>query len=256
MADQIPPDSRHPLKGFFFALAGSVLLATNYIVAKYALRGIDALTFAFIWVGVAAVLMLIVLAVQGKLRQLAVPRRCVKYIIILGLFACLNQGTFWDGLTRLDPAGTERLIRWATTLNKAPMEAALACGATAATDITGFGLLLHVADMSSDAVTVEIDAGAVPLLDGAKDLAIAGVVPGGTRANLAHATNTTRFPENMGETMRLLLADAQTSGGLVVAVPPDTAIRFEDEMANRDAACWRIGRLVPRRAHAVEGLAP
>lgn len=112
MADQIPPDSRHPLKGFFFALAGSVLLATNYIVAKYALRGIDALTFAFIWVGVAAVLMLIVLAVQGKLRQLAVPRRCVKYIIILGLFACLNQGTFWDGLTRLDPSFASFLGRF------------------------------------------------------------------------------------------------------------------------------------------------
>ncbi len=103
---------RDSYKGFFFALAGSVLLATNYIVAKYALREIDALTFAFIWVGVAAVLMLIVLAVQGKLRQLAVPRRCVRYIVILGLFACLNQGTFWAGLELLEPSFASFLGRF------------------------------------------------------------------------------------------------------------------------------------------------
>lgn len=112
MTDQIAPDSRDPLKGFLFALAGSVLLASNYIVAKYALGGFQPLTFAFIWVLAAALLMLIVLAVQGKLRQLAVSRRCVKHIIILGLFACLNQGTFWAGLTRLDPSFASFLGRF------------------------------------------------------------------------------------------------------------------------------------------------
>jgi len=152
----------------------------------------------------------------------------------------------------LDPQGTELLVRWTTTLNKAPMEAGLASGATAATDITGFGLLLHLGEMSSQDIAVELDGSAVPLLDGAEDLAIRGFVPGGTRANLTHAAETTRFPETLGETTRLLLADAQTSGGLVVAVPSSSAVRFEDEMAARSAACWRIGRLVPRRAHAVE----
>ena len=89
-----------------------MFLASNYIVAKYALRGFNALTFAAVWVSSAAVLMLIVLAVQGKLRQLAVSRRCVKYIIVLGLFACLNQGTFWAGLTRLDPSFASFLGRF------------------------------------------------------------------------------------------------------------------------------------------------
>jgi len=157
---------------------------------------------------------------------------------------------------QLAPEGTEELIRWTTTLNKAPMEAALACDATAATDITGFGLLLHLGEMSNGDLRVELDAGAVPVLDAAEDLAARGVVPGGSRANLEHARSTTRFPDGLDEASRLVLADAQTSGGLVVAIPPDRAIRFEDEMADRDAACWCIGRLVPRRSHSVMVLNP
>jgi selenide, water dikinase len=151
----------------------------------------------------------------------------------------------------LDDDGVAELIRWTTTLNKSPMEAALACGATGATDITGFGLLLHLAEMTNGDLSVEIDAGTIPVLDAAEDLAARDVVPGGTRANLDHAAQTTRFPESLDEASRIILADAQTSGGLVVAVPADRAIRFEDEMADRDAACWRIGRLVPRGSHSV-----
>ena len=103
---------RHSYKGFLFAFASSVLLASNYVVAKYALAGFNPLTFAFLWVSGAAVLMLLVLAVQGKLRQLAVPRRCVKYIVIIGVFACVNQGTFWAGLTQLDPSFASFLGRF------------------------------------------------------------------------------------------------------------------------------------------------
>lgn len=157
---------------------------------------------------------------------------------------------------QLDAAGTEELVRWTTTLNKAPMEAGLACGATAATDVTGFGLLLHLAEMTTGDLGIQLDAGAVPVLTGAEELAAAGVVPGGSRANLVHAAATTRFPRDLDETSRLILADAQTSGGLVVAVPSGQAIRFEDEMAARDAACWRIGRIVPRGSHAVEVMTP
>lgn len=156
----------------------------------------------------------------------------------------------------LDSAGLDLLTRWASTLNKAPMEAAIACGATAATDVTGFGLLLHLTEMASSEVSVEIDASAVPLMDGAADLASRGVVPQGSRSNLAHAERSTRFPDGVDQNLRLVLADAQTSGGLVVAVSPDAARRFEDEMDTRDAACWPIGRLLPRGDCAVEVVLP
>ena len=112
MTDAPRPTARDPLKGFLFALAGSVLLASNYIIAKYALRGFGPLTFAFIWVSVAALLMLLVIALQGKLRLLAVPRPAVKYVVIIGLFAWVNQSAFWAGLTRLDPSFASFLGRF------------------------------------------------------------------------------------------------------------------------------------------------
>ena len=165
------------------------------------------------------------------------------------LSTALKQGV-------LEPAGQDLLIRWTATLNRAPMEAGLACGATAATDVTGFGLLIHLAEMASDSVSVRLDAAMVPILDGARDLALQGMIPGGTRANLAYAASSTGFADSQDEVDRLVLADAQTSGGMVVAIPPAVADRFEDEMAARYSECWRIGHLVPRSAHKVDVVHP
>ena len=105
-------------------------------------------------------------------------------------------------------------------LNAAAAEAALAGGATCATDITGFGLLGHLYKVvRASNLTAVIDAAAVPYLDGARDALAAGYVSGGTRRNLewvnAHVRWGGRAASDEGE--RLLLADAQTSGGLLVA---------------------------------------
>ena len=91
-------------------------------------------------------------------------------------------------------------------------------GVSAATDVTGFGLLGHLAEMLGDEIGVELEAAAVPVLPGAADLAAHGVVPGGTRSNLTHAEGFTDFGD-ADEVTQLLLADAQTSGGLLMAVP-------------------------------------
>jgi selenide,water dikinase len=104
-----------------------------------------------------------------------------------------------------------------TELNRAASEAALAGGATCATDVTGFGLLGHLHKLArASGVTARVDAAAVPYLDGARDALAAGFVSGGTRRNLdwvrPHA-DTGGLPEDE----LLLLADAQTSGGLLVA---------------------------------------
>ena len=101
--------------------------------------------------------------------------------------------------------------------------AALAAGATGATDVTGFGLLGHLRTMASaSAVDATIRAGAVPLLPGAYDLAAAGVVPGGSERNLAWALEVTDAP-GVDPAVLALLADAQTSGGLLFGVAPDRA---------------------------------
>jgi selenide,water dikinase len=103
-----------------------------------------------------------------------------------------------------------------TELNRAASEAALAAGATCATDVTGFGLLGHLHKLArASGVTARVDAAAVPYLDGARDALAAGYVSGGTRRNLdwvrPHADT-----EGVSEDELLLLADAQTSGGLLV----------------------------------------
>ncbi|MFV2178614.1 selenide, water dikinase SelD [Actinomadura sp. LOL_016] len=104
-----------------------------------------------------------------------------------------------------------------TGLNDAAARAALDGGARCATDVTGFGLLGHLFKLArASGVTAVVDAAAVPYLDGAREAVRDGFVPGGTRRNLAWVSPHTGF-RRIGEEERLLLADAQTSGGLLVA---------------------------------------
>ncbi|MFN8545223.1 MAG: selenide, water dikinase SelD [Candidatus Binatia bacterium] len=108
-----------------------------------------------------------------------------------------------------------------TTLNKGAKDAALAAGAHAATDVTGFGFLGHLHNLLvASGVAARIDVAAVPVLDGVPALIAAGHVPGGSRNNLAHVEPACAWDGSVSESDRLVLADAQTSGGLLIAVPP------------------------------------
>jgi selenide,water dikinase len=111
----------------------------------------------------------------------------------------------------------ENAIETMTTLNADASRAALAAGAVCATDVTGFGLLGHLHKLArASGVTARVDPAAVPYLDGAREALTAGRVSGGTRRNLDWVrphTDLTRVTEDEA----LLLADAQTSGGLLVA---------------------------------------
>ncbi|HEX5402245.1 MAG TPA: selenide, water dikinase SelD [Pseudonocardiaceae bacterium] len=113
-----------------------------------------------------------------------------------------------------------------TTLNRAAAEAAVAAGLRAATDVTGFGLLGHLHKMArASGVTAVVDAAAVPYLDGARRSAAEGYVSGGTRRNLDWV-RPHLDAGSLAELELLLLADAQTSGGLLIAgeVPGGTVI--------------------------------
>ena len=107
-------------------------------------------------------------------------------------------------------------------LNADASRAALAAGATGATDVTGFSLLGHLGRMAIESgVDVAIDVAAVPVLDGVHDLAAAGVVPGGSGRNRAFVADRLDIAPGVDELDVTILADAQTSGGLVVGVDPD-----------------------------------
>jgi selenide, water dikinase len=104
-----------------------------------------------------------------------------------------------------------------TGLNRAASEAALEAGVICGTDVTGFGLLGHLHKLArASGVTARIDAAAVPYLDGARDALAAGYVSGGTRRNLDWVRSHLDA-DGVTEDELLLLADAQTSGGLLVA---------------------------------------
>ena len=136
-------------------------------------------------------------------------------------------------------------------LNGPACEAGLASGATSCTDVTGFGLLGHLRNLVEAAgVRATLRASAVPLMEGVLPFVEEGVVPGGTKRNLAYAAPVTEMAAEVSEAMRLLLADAQTSGGLLLCVPGD---RAEEALRRlRDAGCTRAA-LVGELFHPAPG---
>lgn len=131
----------------------------------------------------------------------------------------------------------EQAIATMVRLNRDAATAALDAGARCATDVTGFGLLGHLHKLArASGVTAVIDTSAVPYLGGAREAVRDGYVSGGTRRNLEWVTPFTDFGDTDTDT-RLLLADAQTSGGLLVA----------GEVPGAPV----VGELVPRGPHSV-----
>jgi selenide,water dikinase len=129
-----------------------------------------------------------------------------------------------------------------TRLNDVASRVALAAGATGCTDVTGFGLLGHLGRMALESgLRTTIDFDAVPFLPGAVDLAADGIMPGGSRRNLAWALE---FLDAGGrdELHQLLVADAQTSGGLVFGVDPGETAGVLAELAASGHRAALIGR--------------
>ena len=119
-------------------------------------------------------------------------------------------------------------------------------GVTAATDVSGFGLLGHLGEViRASSVSARIDLGSVPLLVGVKDLAAAGIVAGGTRRNLKSAARFTVF-DGIDEADRIVLADAQTSGGLLIAVDAPLEAALLQAMSEENVAAVVIGELTER----------
>jgi selenide,water dikinase len=128
-----------------------------------------------------------------------------------------------------------------TTLNAAAADAMGEAGVRAATDVTGFGLLghLHIA-LDAAGVAADVDAGAVPFLVGALDLARDGLAPSGTRRNLEFLEGHVDWDDHP-EWERLALADAQTSGGMLIAIPEERAPALEAALAARGIAAPTVG---------------
>jgi selenide,water dikinase len=151
-------------------------------------------------------------------------------------------------------ADLEEAVRIMATLNADAAAAMMAAGPHAATDITGYGLLGHLSEMLDASSTgASLSMGGVPFLGRAREFAAAGAVPGGTRRNLLEAGPRCRWADGLPDPDRLLLADAQTSGGLLIALPDDAAEGLLADLRRRGTpAAAIIGHVTEGREIVIE----
>ena len=158
---------------------------------------------------------------------------------------------------KLTEAEMHEVISAMQTLNKGAKDAALAAGSRAATDVTGFGLLGHVYNLvMGSGLSARIQAASVPMFAATRRLASEGLVPGGSKNNLRYIEATTKFAESVSQDDRLILADAQTSGGLVIAVRPENERQLLEQLEENGVETRAvIGEVVDGQAGHIEVLA-
>jgi selenide, water dikinase len=159
----------------------------------------------------------------------------------------LGTGILATALKRdaLLETGMTEAVRSMITLNDGAARAALRVGVSAATDVTGFGLLGHLTNiLDASKVAAEIAFDSVPVLPHTRNLASRGVIPGGTQRNLA-AADRVEWASDLTVTDRYLCVDAQTSGGLLLVVPPEHETALLAALIEEETpAAAVIGRIV------------
>ena len=145
----------------------------------------------------------------------------------------------------VDPDVMSGAVETMAALNKPGAVAMQQVGVNAATDVTGFGLMGHLKSMvKGSGVAAEVNLGAIPVLAGTRELLERGVAPGGTHRNLSSVEDAVIWAEGLTDEDRLLVCDAQTSGGLLISVPAarcDALVAaLREEGANCAAVVGRI----------------
>ena len=154
---------------------------------------------------------------------------------VLVLTKPLGTGILTTGIDRglVDADAVVRVTALMATLNRGAARAAAQAGVHACTDVTGFGLMGHLHNLLvASGVAAEVNLAAIPFQPGVRELAHQGAVPAGSHSNHQHAAQFTRYGPGVSRIDEVILCDAQTSGGLLMAVSPD----------NADALLTELGR--------------
>jgi selenide,water dikinase len=139
------------------------------------------------------------------------------------------------------------------TPGKYAAEAMREFGVKGATDVTGFSLLGHAWEMArASKVTIEIDAAAVPLLDGALELATAGMLTSGDKTNRAYVGEDIEIAAALDMNLLKLLYDPQTAGGMLISIAKDQSNSLLDRLLENYPNAWIIGRVVGRALRSIE----
>ena len=154
----------------------------------------------------------------------------------------------------VDPDVMAGAVQTMAALNRPAAQAMQRVGVNSATDITGFGLLGHLKSMvKGSGVAAEINLAAVPVLPGVRDLLENGVAPGGTHRNVSSVNDVVSWDGGLTDEDRLLLCDAQTSGGLLVSVPADRVGELVDALREEGAPCAAVvGRITDGPAGSIK----
>jgi selenide,water dikinase len=148
-----------------------------------------------------------------------------------------------------DREDVDEAIQWMRRLNRAAGKTAADLDLRGGTDVTGFGLLGHAWEMAeASRVTLKVFFEAVPFMNGVVRYADQGLFPGGTASNYTAYSKRIHFAEYLNEDQKMLLFDAQTSGGLLLAVPQEKMGEFSNMMEFHGEKCWIIGEAVGREA--------
>jgi selenide,water dikinase len=140
---------------------------------------------------------------------------------------------------------TEQAIEWMSKLNQKASEIASASNIRSGTDITGFGFLGHSFELAKASnVGLRFWLSSIPFLHGANSYAHKGNFPGGTIDNKLFFGELVSFDAGIDDYQQLMLFDAQTSGGLLLAVPPDQVEVFMNLADQYDQAAWVIGEVI------------
>lgn len=195
------------------------------------------------------------LAVMGLID----PRRVVRNAgaragDVLVLTKAIGTGVLATALKKraLSPERTKALVDSMTQLNRDASELMVEYDAHACTDVTGYGLVGHAHEMAeASGVTIVLRAASVPWLDGAPEAAQEGYLTGGGNATRRFLQDQVRIAPSVGETMTSLLFDAQTSGGLLIAVAPDRAQSLLSELRRHHPYAAIVGECVARGGAAI-----
>ena len=144
----------------------------------------------------------------------------------------------------------EDAINSMSSLNKNSAQELRGYNVNAVTDVTGFGLLGHLKEMCENSdVSSKINFQDLLFLDGAKELAMSGVMPGGTKRNLKSVEKVVSFNDHLSEIEQLLSADAQTSGGLLVSMPLEDARSYGKKVNGQTAI---IGQITEKKPYLIK----
>ncbi len=140
-----------------------------------------------------------------------------------------------------------------STLNRTAADLMLKHGAHAATDVTGYGLLGHLLEMcQASSVTAEVNFDSLQFIDGVEELALKDVIPGGSERNFDFVSPHIKFPDDLPQHRKIMTADAQTSGGLLISLPEESAQNFlEDFSENSSNLAFQIGTIREKSKHSI-----